>query len=324
MKQKRDGMDLMSFSVKYLEYAERFSKKVFQEKAAVVKRFLSYMGPETLVDGITEEDIEGYLKAQKEARSANASNKDRKNLLAMWSKGVKTWGVFRNPFLNTEKFSHDRQPQYTPPVDDVLKVYVAADRKERVLLDVLLETAMRKSSALALLWFEDVNFEKRKIRIKTHKTKDGSLKAYWLDMSDKLYDALMWLWENRSLKDSPYVFVNDVILPNGKESPFYGRPFLHKRRFMPALCKRAGVKPFGWHALRRFVASVYADTHKVSMKKIQFILGHSSVRTTELYVQNIDKDMKTVMNLPKLLFDESMDSPERAEERTHGRDTNTK
>lgn len=39
------------------------------------------------------------------------------------------------------------------------------------------------------------------------------------------------------------------------------------------------------------------------IKTLRFILGHSSVRTTELYVQNIDKDMKSVMNLPKLDVD---------------------
>lgn len=317
LKIRQDGLDLLSFSVKYLEYAERFSKKVFKEKRSVVKRFLRYMGPERLVGGITEEEVEGYLRDQKEARSANASNKDRKNLLSMWNKGIKTWGVKGNPFAGTQKFPHDRKPQYTPPVDDVLKVYMAATRKERVLLDVILETAMRKSSVLSLLWHEDINFEKRKIRVKTHKTKDGSLKAYWLDMSDKLYESLMWLWENRTIQESPYVFVNDYEYPNGKINPYFGQPFIVRRRFMPGLCERADVKPFGWHALRRFVASVYADTHKISMKKIQFILGHNSLRTTELYVQSIDKDMKNVMNLPKLILDNPGEIDDSGEKRTH-------
>ncbi|MBW2180491.1 MAG: tyrosine-type recombinase/integrase, partial [Deltaproteobacteria bacterium] len=76
-----------------------------------------------------------------------------------------------------------------------------------------------------------------------------------------------------------------------------GKPYTARRLFMKGLCKRAGVKQFGFHLLRRFVASVLADTHKVSLKKIQFILGHGSLRTTEKYVYNIDSDMKATMNL---------------------------
>ncbi len=68
-------------------------------------------------------------------------------------------------------------------------------------------------------------------------------------------------------------------------------------QFMKGLCKRAGVKPFEFHALRRYVASVLADTHKVSAKTIQRILRHKNVTTTERYIQNINHDLTTTMNL---------------------------
>lgn len=61
--------------------------------------------------------------------------------------------------------------------------------------------------------------------------------------------------------------------------------------------KRAEVKEFGFHALRRYVASVLADEHKVSAKTIQRILRHKSVTTTERYIQNINRDLVTVMNM---------------------------
>ena len=61
----------------------------------------------------------------------------------------------------------------------------------------------------------------------------------------------------------------------------YGKPFTSRRRFIKGTCKRAGVKEFGFHALRRYVASVLADTHKVSAKTIQRILRHKNLSTTE-------------------------------------------
>lgn len=111
-------------------------------------------------------------------------------------------------------------------------------------------------------------------------------------MSDDVHDSLKWWWDNRTFRDSPHVFMDD------QPGPHYGQPYSERRRFMAGLCDRAGVKPFGFHAVRRFVASVFADTHKISMKKIQYILGHSNVMTTERYVYNIDKDLKDTMNLP--------------------------
>jgi integrase len=75
---------------------------------------------------------------------------------------------------------------------------------------------------------------------------------------------------------------------------------LTKRSFCPIAAEpvqRAGVREFGFHALRRYVASVLADTHKVSAKTIQRILRHKNVTTTEKYIHNINNDMRSVMEL---------------------------
>ena len=53
----------------------------------------------------------------------------------------------------------------------------------------------------------------------------------------------------------------------------------------------------GYHALRRYVASVLADTHKVSSKMIQRILRHKKVSTTERYIGSINHDLKGTLDL---------------------------
>ena len=97
----------------------------------------------------------------------------------------------------------------------------------------------------------------------------------------------MWLWENRKFKRSPHVFVDGI------PGAHYGKPFTTRRRFMAGLCKRAGVKPFGFHALRRFVASYLVDRGK-SMKIIQRVLRHKNVSTTERYVHLLNNDLRDV------------------------------
>ncbi|MDX9788854.1 MAG: tyrosine-type recombinase/integrase [Desulfobacterales bacterium] len=286
-KRQRAGLDLLSFCSKYLIYAERYTKKVYDEKKNVCKRIMKIWGPETFVDDISTEMAESFLLDQKEERSANASNKDRKNLMVMWQKGVLTWGVEQNPFTLTERYAHDRANQYTPPSQDVLQVLLVATRKERVLLYAYIQTGARRSELYRWNWIDDINFEKRQYRLGTRKTRDGSMRHEWFPMSDELYDELWWWWQNRPIKDSPWVFTDD------QPGPHYGKQYKERRRFMAGLCKRAGVKQYGFHALRRFCASCLADAGK-STNAIRRFLRHQNVRTTEIYIQNINDDMQDV------------------------------
>ena len=58
----------------------------------------------------------------------------------------------------------------------------------------------------------------------------------------------------------------------------------------------SGVKPFRFHGLRRFVASILPE-HKISTPTIQSILGHSKLTTTEKYIQKISSDVHQAMEV---------------------------
>jgi integrase len=66
---------------------------------------------------------------------------------------------------------------------------------------------------------------------------------------------------------------------------------------MRGLCNRAGVKPFGFLALRNYAALVIADTHKVSAQRIQRILRHQILSSTERYIQKINDELKSTLEL---------------------------
>ena len=74
-------------------------------------------------------------------------------------------------------------------------------------------------------------------------------------------------------------------------------PYKYRNSFLKGLCKRAKVKPFGFHALRRFVASILQDSGKVSLKKIQLLLGHASISTTERYIYYLGEDLKSTVDV---------------------------
>ena len=137
---QRKGMDLLTLTGMYLNHAERYSTKTYQEKQSVCKRVLKAWGKDMLVEEITAAMAETYLLKQKAQRSANAANKDRKNLLRMFNYGIEIHGLSSNPFTKTEKFPHDREPQYTPPVEDVLRLLAVCTRNDRIFLDAYLQT----------------------------------------------------------------------------------------------------------------------------------------------------------------------------------------
>jgi integrase len=287
------ALDLVSFFNDYLEHAEmRFVKRTFKEKKALCHRFLEMFGNMPAED-VTAEMVHRYLKVQAEKRSANSSNRDRKNFLAMWNWGRDILNFESNPATRIKPLPHERGPQYTPPTEDVLRILAVATREERVFLNCYLQTAARRGEVFRWTWNEDINFDRREVRLGTRKTRDGSMSYEWLPMNEELYQELWWWWKNRPIKDTPYVFVST----SKKPGRHYGQPYRERRWFMESLCKRAGVKAFGFHALRRYCASLLADTHKISAKTIQRVLRHKNVTTTERYIKNINRDLGTIMEL---------------------------
>ena len=286
------GPNYMTLCAEYLDYSTRFQASTYQEKKRLSIRTLKYFGADTLCEEINSRLILNYLNERANTVSNNAFNKDRKNLLAMFAWGMKFMSLTSNPVIQVERLAHDREPQYTPFQEDVLKILAATTPEERVFLNCYLHTGARRSEIFRLTWTEDINFEKRQIRLGTRKTRDSSMRYDWLPMSDALHESLSWWWNHRPVKNALYVFVN-----SDKRSVHYGKPFAYRQKFMKKLCERAGVKPFGFHALRRYVASILADTHKVSAKTIQRILRHQSVVTTEKYIKNVNNDLEATMNL---------------------------
>jgi len=302
LSQTQKGTVLLVLTTKYLNHAKAsFISKTYSEKKSICSRIMEAWGALTPVDEITPGNVVDFLSLRGD--NNNSYNKDRKNLKALWQFGQDILDIQSNPLAKIKKRPHNEKSQYTPPVKDVLAIYAICTPEEMVFLNAYLQTAGRRSEIFRWTWSDDVNFQQRQVRLGTRKTSDGSMSYEWLPMSDDLYDSLWWWWQNKEriyaerlkkkypktyakLKDNPYVF------PSRE-----GKPHKERRHFLDKLCRRAKVPEFGYHALRRHVASVLADVHKVSMKSIQQILRHKKVSTTEKYVKTINQGLEETINL---------------------------
>ena len=287
-----DSLSLLDWGNEYLSFSQRrHSEKTYKEKRAVIQRFLGFAieaGRE--MNEITPGLAMKFLQAQFDARSGNAANKDRKNLAAAWQWGGKYLDGFPrdpvNPFSAVDKFPQQRQPRYVPPLEDFDKVLAIAEGQDHVMLTALLHLAARRGEIFRLTW-QDVNFADGQVFLSTRKTRDGSMKREMLPMSNELRRELLWWWEHRPFKQAKHVFTMLEESCSPRHNP--GEPFKTRQHFMKTICRRAKVKPFGFHAIRHLSASyLYKIGEPLSL--IQRILRHEAPSTTERYLKSLGSE----------------------------------
>ena len=89
-------------------------------------------------------------------------------------------------------------------------------------------------------------------------------------------------WLDRK-KSSVYVFCKSDGSPLA---------YTAKRDLLRTLCEPAGVKPFGFHAIRHPVVSILNDSGKATLSQIQKFLRHRRPTTTETYLHTISRDLE--------------------------------
>lgn len=283
-----DCLTLLDWAGEYLDYSQsNFASKTYKEKKAAFAGLFKSIDAGLSPDSITPGMAMKYLMQQANNRSGNAANKEKKNLAAGWEWGKKYISGFPqeilNPFKAVDKFSEKRSPRYVPPERDFWKIFHIAEGQDQVMLLTYLHLAARRKEVFNLTW-EDIDFGNSQIRIWTSKRKGGSREFDWLPMTSELKKSLKGWWQERPVKESAYVFV--CLNKENFCELYFGKPYKNRQHFMKKLCKRAGVKAFGFHAIRHLTASIlYHKGYDVSV--IQSILRHKTPTTTNRYLKSL-------------------------------------
>jgi integrase len=215
--------------------------------------------------------------------------KDRKNLGAAWKWGrenLEGWPEGPNPFLAIKKYPESREPRYVPPEEDFWSLLKIAEGQDLVMLLTFLHLAARRGEVFSLKW-SDVDFDNDRVRLWTRKREGGHHEFDWVPMTQDLRRELRDWWKERlgqNTEDRDHVFVCLTQSPFCDE--YLGKPFIHRQHFMRRMCERAGVKAFGFHAIRHLTASIlYRKGHPLSV--IQAILRHKNPNTTTRYLRSL-------------------------------------
>lgn len=192
----------------------------------------------------------------------------------------------RNPTKGIPFLPVERRIREIPPLEDVEKALAVADPDVWDYLLVICDTLARVSEVNRLTW-ADVDLENRNVR-------GGHLTPRRIPMTQRLFELLSRRYSERE-KSRPWVFwVIGTDWKTGKTSE--GPYRRYRRTILKTLCKKAGVRPFTFHALRHLGASIM-DSNHVPMGSIQKILGHENRTTTEIYLHSLGDAEKSAIDV---------------------------
>jgi integrase len=165
--------------------------------------------------------------------------------------------------------------------DEAERLIQAADDLWRPMIVVALNTGLRIGELIALHW-ADVDLMKGRLRV-TRNDWEGTLGT---PKSGKNRDIPLNLAAQQALmalptRDFARVFTDSQGTP---------RKYRQSNHALERICKRAGLAPIQWHALRHTFAS-HLVMKGVPLKAVQELLGHGTQAMTERYA-HLSPDMR--------------------------------
>jgi integrase len=280
-KQTPHGTALSLAVSHYLDYAERrFVPKTFQYKKMVLKKLIEHLGDREM-EQVQPYHVQEFLLTRPSNHNFNIC---RKEVSSFWSYSMEKMRIaVSNPCKNVDRMPESQSVKYIPSQEDLIKLLLASGI-HRPLLLVLVHSLARIDEILRMRWI-DVNFQNRSLRLWTRKAMDGSWRHDDFPMNDGLFDVLKGLY-NKRVQDE-WVFYNQST----------GTRFNRRPKIMKAICRRAGIKSFGFHSLRHFGASLLADSPKISKKTISDLLRHRSLATTEIYLHSVQESQREAVKV---------------------------
>ena len=264
------------------------SARHYAEYVYVARRWIKRWG--SLQCGeITQGMIEKFILERSKV-SAYTANKEIRYLRATFNFGLKKGLVSGNPTMGLDFLPVEKRIKYVPPPQDIVKVIAAADPNTQDYLWAIRDTMARISEINRLTW-DDVDLANRTVVLYTRKKRGGHLTPRVVPMTARLHGILSRRHGERR-PERPWVFWHRYW--SRKQGRWMEGPYQNRHNLMSGLCKKAGVRHFGFHALRHAGASLL-DKERVPLGTIQRILGHENRLTTEIYLHSIGEPEKAAM-----------------------------
>ena len=185
-----------------LDYVQAYCRPShYQANVAYLRRFAEWRDLD--LSEITSEMIRRRLVELSKTMSPANANKHLIALRSVFEQAVNDGHLGRNPCRGLKKLPVARAVKYVPPTADIEAVLALASPLDRAYLTVIWQLAARVREVNNLTW-EDVDFNRRLVRLWTRKKRGGHKTPRLVEMNQRAFDALklaQWRHFSRSGDD---------------------------------------------------------------------------------------------------------------------------
>ena len=244
--------------LKYLSV--KYSEKHKQDSEYYLDLFYDFIGDKEIRE-ISRKEIEDFLLDYSERLKKNnvdnyQVNAALKTIKSLFNYIIDSYDlVIRNPARKIKPYSVKKKFKYIPTDEEIKKVREKFNPRQKLLFDFIMATGCRINEAVSLT-FEDIK------------------------------DDYLIFYTNKS-RNSDRVPRKVPIPECLKELNGEGRVFSEWNelpKFLDKTLRANEMTVWGWHCLRHRYASILSKQGK-PLFEIMSLLGHSNLKTTQLYLQ---------------------------------------
>jgi len=289
----RDKVYLLDWMKAYEENQEKRGKKGISQIKSVIGILKEYAGERFTLDRIDLAFCQGYIdymltsyRPKGKLIAASTRNTYYQIFNGALNAAVRAKRILRNPFNEMDKSEKPKMPESVRSymtIEEVRALIATPMQNEEVKSAYLFSCfcGLRISDILGLKW-KDIFIDNGQYRLSVamQKTKE----PIYLPLSN---EALKWIPERGDKTADEHVFelpttVNQLIKPWAKAAGISKRFTFHTAR----------------HTFATMMLTLGADLYTVSK-----LLGHTSVRMTQVYAKIVNKKKDDAVNLTNGLFD---------------------
>lgn len=262
--------NLSDFFAEYLDYAKTNKARASYVRNEIVLRTFKAFAKAERLRALTPQLIEDYKKARTEAGiKPSTINTELNTIRAALNRAVALNYLARNPCRQVKKLKAPRKQVRFLSKEEVQKLLAAGNGRLGPMIETFLYTGLRRDELTHLTW-SDIDFQRRVIAVQA---KDGwhpkDYEVRHIPMSSRLRECLKALPRNGS----------DWVFNTREGGPHSGHVLSRDFR---KLMKQCGINGASLHTLRHTFAS-HLVMNGTDICTVQKLLGHSSIKTTEIY-----------------------------------------
>ena len=277
--------DFKPLVINYSKNNHRKSNTQVYER--VFANAMSVIGNKSLSE-IEPLDIEQFKNIRSQSVKKTTANLELRTLKAILNLAVK-WNYIKiNPAIDVKQFKiSEKEREFISESEMGVLIDVIKDPKYKLLVRTAYYSGMRLNEIINLQW-KDVELKEMIIKVRNKdnfETKTGKNRI--IPLSSKLYEELIQyknsLVQEESFTEDDYIFRN-------RRRKRYDKHYI-SRTFKRYIRKAKLDDHYHFHTLRHTSLSTLARKG-IGIYDIKEIAGHSSIKTTELYLHTSTESLR--------------------------------